>query len=144
VVYTRYSDDIILSSDDRGALAAAEDKLQQLLAETFVGKLRLHPEKSKHLNIGGKVKLLGMVLLPNGTISVDVKVKNEIETMLHLYLRDRERFNGLRGAGPARAEARLAGLLNYVNTVDRSYLEKLRKKYGVAVVDLFLHRSFAS
>jgi RNA-directed DNA polymerase len=108
----------------------------------FEGDLHLHRGKSKYLNVGGKIKLLGMVLLPNGTISVDASFKNEIETMLHLYLRDRERFNTMLEAGPAKTEARLAGLLNYVNTVDQSYLEKLRRKYGTAVVDLFLHRSF--
>jgi RNA-directed DNA polymerase len=48
----------------------------------------------------------------------------------------------MRDTGPAKTEARLAGLLNYVNTVDQSYLEKLRRKYGAAVVDVFLHRSF--
>ena len=142
VIYTRYSDDIIVSSRERSTVEAGEKALNDILARMFGGELRLHRGKSKYLNVGGKIKLLGMVLLPNGTISVDISVKNEIETMLHLYLRDRERFNTMLEAGSAKTEARLAGLLNYVNSVDQSYLEKLRRKYGVAVVDLFLHRSF--
>lgn len=141
-IYTRYADDIVLSSGERATVEAGVEALSDLLARMFDGKLRLHHGKSKYLNVGGKIKLLGMVLLPNGTISVDTPVKNKIETMLHLYLRDRERFNAMLEAGPAKPEARLAGLLNYVNTVDQSYLEKLRRKYGAAVVDLFLHRSF--
>ena len=140
-IYTRYADDIVLSSSERATVEAAAEALNDHLARMLGGDLRLHRGKSKYLHIGGKIKLLGMVLLPNGTISVDTSVKDEIETMLHLYLRDRERFNTMLVAGPAKTEARLAGLLNYVNTVDRSYLEKLRRKYG-AVVDLFLHRSF--
>jgi len=108
----------------------------------FGGRLRLHRGKSKYLHRGGKIKLLGMALLLNGTISVDTSIKNKIETMLHLYLRDRERFNTMQEVGTAKTEARLAGLLNYVNTVDQLYLEKLRRKYGAAVVDMFLHRSF--
>lgn len=142
VVYTRYADDIVLSSKERATVELGEDALNDLLPRMFGGKLRLHRGKSKYLHIGGKIKLLGMVLLPNGTISVDTSVKDEIETMLHLYLRDRERFNTMLETGPAKTEARLAGLLNYVNTVDQSYLEKLRRKYGAAVVDMFLHRSF--
>lgn len=141
-IYTRYADDIVLSSSERATVEAAEEALNDLLSRMFEGKLRLHRGKSKYLHVGGKIKLLGMVLLPNGSISVDTSVKDEIETMVHLYLRDRERFNTLLKAGPAKTEARLAGLLNYVNTVDQSYLEKLRRKYGAAVVDMFLHRSF--
>lgn len=142
VIYTRYADDIILSSDERDILESGEESLNDYLDRMFEGRLRLHRGKSKYLHRGGKIKLLGMALLPNGTISVDTSIKDEIETMLHLYLRDRERFNTMQEIGPAKTEARLAGLLNYVNTVDQLYLEKLRRKYGAAAVDMFLHRSF--
>lgn len=142
VIYTRYADDIVLSSVEHTPVELGVDALTELLGRMFGGALRLHHGKSKYLHVGGKIKLLGMVLLPNGSISVDTSVKDEIETMLHLYLRNRERFNTMLEAGPAKTEARLAGLLNYVNTVDQSYLEKLRRKYGAAVVDMFLHRSF--
>lgn len=141
-IYTRYADDIILSSSDRAIVEAGEESLNDYLDRMFEQRLRLHRGKSKYLHRGGKIKLLGMALLPNGTISVDTSFKNEIETMLHLYLRDRERFNTMQEIGPAKTEARLAGLLNYVNTVDQLYLEKLRRKYGAAAVDMFLHRSF--
>lgn len=142
VMYTRYADDIVVSAAERDAVESAETALADILPRMLGGVLRLHRGKSRYLHIGGKIKLLGMVLLPNGTISVDTNVKDEIETMLHLYIRDRERFNTMLDVGPAKTEARLAGLLNYVNTVDQSYLDKLRRKYGVAAVDMFLHRSF--
>lgn len=142
VIYTRYADDVVVSAAERGRVEAGEEALVDLLSRMFGGALRLHRGKSRYLHVGGKIKLLGMVLLPNGKISVDASFKDEIETMLHLYLRDRERFNTMLDVGTAKTEARLAGLLNYVNTVDQSYLDKLRRKYGAAVVDVFLHRSF--
>ncbi len=142
VAFTRYADDIILSAAERSQVEAGACVLEELLGSMFNNTLQLHRGKSKFLKAGGKIKLLGMVLLPNGSVSVDSAVKDEIETMLHLYLRNRERFNALLEAGPDKVEARLAGLLNYVNTVDQAYLDKLRRKYGAAVVDLFLHRSF--
>lgn len=141
-IYTRYADDIILSSGERAIVETAEEFLNDYLDSMFEGKFHLHRGKSKYLHRGGKIKLLGMALLPNGTITVDPSIKNEIETKLHMYLRDRERFNMMQEGDSAKAEARLAGQLNYVNTVDQLYLEKLRRKYGVAVVDMFLHRSF--
>ena len=142
LVYTRYSDDIIVSAGQLDRLEGIEQSLATLLDECMGGDLALHRGKSKLLHTGGKVKLLGMVLLPNGTISVDATVKSEIEVLIHFYIRDRAKFIDRAQGDPQKAEARLAGLLNYVNTVDQAYLQKLRKKFGAAVVDLFLHRSF--
>ena len=143
LVMTRYSDDIIVSAQDSGALKDIRNKIAELLQETMRGEFSLHPKKSKFVHSGAKVKLLGMVLLPNGTVSVDASVKDEIEVLIHFYLRDRSKFADRVDGDPRKAEARLSGLLNYVNTIDQAYLDKLRKKFGVAVVDYFLHRSFS-
>lgn len=143
LVLTRYSDDIIVSGQDFSVLEGIQERVAALLQNTMQGELFLHPGKSKFLHIGGKVKLLGMVLLPNGTVSVDVRTKGEIEVLIHFYLRDRTKFADRVDGDPRKAEARLSGLLNYVNSVDQAYLDKLRKKFGAAVVDYFLHRSFS-
>jgi len=140
---TRYSDDIIVSSPDSEALQGIQDRVATLLQETMQGELSLNPGKSRFLHYGKKVKLLGMVLLPNGTVSVDARIKDEIEVLVHFYLRDKSKFSYKTGSDPRKAEARLSGLLNYVNTIDQAYLDKLRKKFGVTVVDYFLHRSFS-
>lgn len=143
LVLTRYSDDIIVSGRDFEALEDIQDRVIAILQDTMQGELFLHPKKSKFLHNGSKVKLLGMVLLPNGTVSVDSSIKDEIEVLIHYYLRDRSKFANRGGGDSRKAEARLSGLLNYVNTVDQAYLDKLRKKFGVTVVDYFLHRSFS-
>lgn len=40
-----------------------------------------------------------------------------------------------------KAIKKFSGLINYVNTVDPAYLDKLRKKYGLTIVDMFIHKS---
>jgi RNA-directed DNA polymerase len=142
LIYTRYSDDIVVSAVDAERLRGVEGVLATCFAEHMEGDMALNPAKSKLLHTGGKIRILGMVLLPNGTVSVDASVKSEIEVLIHFYIRDRRKFADRVEGDAKKAEARLAGLLNYVNTVDRAYLQKLRKKFGAAVVDLFLHRSF--
>lgn len=142
LVYTRYSDDIIISAIDLSQLDGIAQKVATFLHDSMADELKLHGGKSKLLYRGGKVKLLGMVLLPNGTISVDASLKSEIEVLIHFYIRDRAKFVDRADGDPQKAEARLAGLLNYVNTIDKEYLQKLRRKFGATVVDLFLHRSF--
>jgi RNA-directed DNA polymerase len=143
MVLTRYSDDIIVSAQDSAALKGIQEQVAALLQEAMKGEFTLHPGKSRYLHSGAKIKLLGMVLLPNGTVSVDASVKSEIEVLIHFYLRDKEKFVDRVEGDPRKAEARLSGLLNYVNTIDQAYLDKLRKKFGVTVVDYFLHRSFS-
>ncbi len=143
MVLTRYSDDIIVSAQDSTALKGIQEHVAALLQDTMKGEFSLHPGKSRFLHSGAKIKLLGMVLLPNGTVSVDASVKSEIEVLIHFYLRDRDKFVDRVEGDPRKAEARLSGLLNYVNTIDQAYLDKLRKKFGVTVVDYFLHRSFS-
>jgi RNA-directed DNA polymerase len=143
MVLTRYSDDIIVSAQDSAALKGIQEQVAALLQETVKGEFSLHPGKSRFLHSGAKIKLLGMVLLPNGTVSVDASVKSEIEVLIHFYLRDKEKFVDRVEGDLRKAEARLSGLLNYVNTIDQAYLDKLRKKFGVTVVDYFLHRSFS-
>lgn len=142
LTYTRYSDDVLVSAPDQTSLNGIEEALSTLLAVHLDGELTFHGGKSRLLHIGSKIKLLGMVLLPNGAVSVDASVKSEIEVLIHFYIRDKAKFADCVNGDPQKAEARLAGLLNYVNTVDQSYLHKLRKKFGATVVDLFLHRSF--
>lgn len=142
LVYTRYSDDLVISGADADTVERAHAFCERHLQDTMCGEFQLRPEKSKFLHVGRKIKLLGMVLLPNGRISIDGATKSEIEVLLHFYLRDRAKFAGLAQGDEQKAEARLAGLLNYANTVDQDYLDKLRQKFGAAPVDLFIHRSF--
>jgi RNA-directed DNA polymerase len=142
LIYTRYSDDLVISGQDANAVAEAPVLCETHFAATMNGEFQLRPEKSRFLHVGRKVKLLGMVLLPNGLVSIDAATKSEIEVLVHFYRRDKDRFAALAEGNEQKAEARLSGLLNYVNTVDQAYLEKLRRKFGAAVIDFFIHRSF--
>lgn len=142
LIYTRYSDDIIISSQDNQSLSDADNIVRKFLHETFENQLLLNPLKSKLTRKGSKVKLLGLVILPTGKVTVDLKIKNRIETLLHYYKTDISKFLELDGVERDMAIGTdlIFGLLNYVNTVDKSYLEKLRKKFGVTTIDMFFRR----
>lgn len=140
---TRYSDDIIVSGQSKDALEGIEQVVADTLQEVLPGEFTLNRAKTKRMHRGTKVKLLGMVLLPDGGVSVDAAVKDEIEVLLHFHSRNRSRFLERVGNDLAKGERRLSGLINYVNTIDKAYLDKLRRKFGAASVDYFLHRSFS-
>ncbi|AWB34723.1 reverse transcriptase family protein [Orrella marina] len=144
-IYTRYADDIIISADDRSAIEAASDVIKSCLSTELGDEFALNSSKSKFTTIGRKVKLLGLVILPNGTIAIDRDVRNRVESWLHFYVSDRSRlakiFEEERSEGMEEGLQRLSGLISYVYATDPRYLEKLRAKFGTTVIDSFLHRS---
>lgn len=141
--YTRYSDDLIISGPEREPLEGLRERLSSLLESTYGSRFELNISKSKLFKTGGKIGILGLNILPNGSISIDSKVKTEIEVLLHFYLTDRGKLLERTGGDPEKASERISGYLNYVNSMDRAYLDKLRRKYGATTVDMFLHRAFS-
>jgi RNA-directed DNA polymerase len=144
-IYTRYADDIIISADDRLAIEGASQVIEDCLAAELGDGFTLNQSKSKLTTVGRKVKILGLVVLPTGTIVIDRDVRNRIESWLHFYVRDRSRlakiFEEERGEGMEEGLQRLSGLISYAYAADPAYLEKLRAKFGSTVIDSFLHRS---
>ncbi len=144
-IYTRYADDIMLSTQDRANLSDAEAVIETCLASELGDGFNLNPAKSKLTTVGRKVKLLGLVILPTGNIAIDRDVRNRIEAWIHFYLRDRARllkiFEETYSQGMEEGLERLSGLISYAHAADPAYLEKLRSKFGTTVIDSLLHRS---
>ncbi|WP_116135319.1 reverse transcriptase domain-containing protein [Trinickia diaoshuihuensis] len=140
MVYTRYSDDLIVSSQNRDELTNLAAVIEEMLQSVGLAQFKLNPEKTKITSVGRKIKLLGLVILPNGVVSVDIKLKQQIETMLHFYITDNAKFRDFSEKDLTKATEQLSGYVNYVNTVDPAYLDKLRKKYGVTVIDTLMHQ----
>lgn len=153
VSYTRYADDIILSTDNDEVLRKLAARISELLQE-FVGEeIKLNETKTRYLQQGQKVKLLGLVVLPNGQISIDKADKAEIETLLHLYLTNDDKFldYGLilknkrtkndKILTRENVISMLSGRLIGANAMAPEYLLKLRQKYGNTIIDMFLHKS---
>ncbi|MNF46312.1 reverse transcriptase [compost metagenome] len=147
LIYTRYSDDIIISGIEN-KLYGVDDVVGGMLKECFGEMLNVNVSKTKFSSVGNKIKVLGMVILPNGIITIDSKLKNTIEVLLHFYSKDKVKFNDMLEAESAKMKGdnslgllQISGYLNYVNTTDPAYLNKLRKKYGATVVDSFIRGS---
>ena len=141
LVYTRYADDIFVSGKCRGDLNIVEQELSKFLAYHFDGNMRLNREKRKLTTVGRKTKMLGMVILPNGRVTIDMEVKKKVEVLLHFFIHRRDKFLDLSGGDLDAGVQKLSGYINYINTADGLYLEKLKRKFGITVIDSFLHRT---
>jgi len=141
IIYTRYSDDIFLSSKAKDSLMSIQDIISDYLNELYEGRVKINAYKTKHTHKGSKIKILGMVILPSGKISVDIKFKQHLEILFHFYINDKDKFADYLKNNYQGDFSKISGQLNHINTIDKSYLDKLRKKYGNFIVDSFHHQS---
>jgi len=141
LIYSRYADDIFVSGKCRDALKNVESKLDELLAHFFGGEIKLNSAKCKLTTVGRKTKILGMVVLPNGQVTIDMELKKRVEVLLYFFVHKRDRFLDMSKGDLNSGIQQLAGYISYINSADEPYFEKLRRKFGATVVDSFLHRS---
>lgn len=142
LIYTRYADDIIISSSVFDVTTTLRDQVQDLLSQYASQKLILNESKTKITHIGNKVKLLGLVVLPNGKITIDSKYKKIIEITLHYFTNDIDKYSSLLEEHFKGSEHSLFGVLHYANSIDPNYIEKLQRKYGAFVLKGFMENKW--
>lgn len=143
-VYTRYADDIIISGASREAIFDADEVIRDCILRELGDGFVLNEKKSKITTKGRKVKMLGLLILPNETVAIDKDIRLKIESHIYFYTRDRARLTKIfeeRGEDFEEGLQRLSGLVSYAAAVDANYLERLRVKFGTTVIDSLLHRS---
>lgn len=143
LTYTRYSDDIIISGDDKEALLSLRGSVQELLHAHASPNFFINGEKTRINHIGNKVKILGLVITQDGRVTIDSKYKNTLESILHFYTTDKSRYDDLLINRFDGKEHSLFGLLHYVKASDPAYLEKLQRKYGVLALKMLMEERWS-
>ena len=143
LTYTRYSDDIIVSCNSRKLLDELEVKIQELLCKHASPALLLKKEKTRKIHIGKRVKILGIVIMPNGSITIDSKYKKILESLLYFYINDKDKFNHLLKRDLKGKEHSLFGLLHYAKSIDPKYISKLQRKYGAYALSVLMENKWS-
>lgn len=140
-IYSRYADDIVISAQSLDDIKGVEEIVKLSILEKLGQGFRINQAKSRVTTVGRKVKILGLVILPSGRITIDKDIREKVETQLHFYVTDRTRLARIYGGEVEGGLQRLAGYVSYIHSADPLYLSKLRRKFGGTVIDSFLHRS---
>lgn len=141
IKFTRYADDLIFSSQESDNLLSIPNKIKELSDTLFNSRLRINEHKSKILNRSSdKIKILGNVILQNNRITIDRQIKNKIESALYIYLNKPNTWEAFIEEKFPKGISQISGTLSHVNAVDPAYIRKLKEKYGVLTVDLFLKK----
>lgn len=121
VVYTRYADDLVFSTNKRSACKQIEKIITEKLTSMDSPKLRLNNKKTRYLSSsGGSALVTGLRICYDEHITIHRKYKNRIRGMIHKYRLKKLSESGL---------CTLRGHLSYIKYVDPVYYTKLSSCY---------------
>ena len=121
VTYTRYADDMVLSTDKAGVCGDLVRLLRRQVKASKSPKIAVNDEKTRiGSSTGGSALVTGLRLCAGGHITISRKMKSHIRLLLSLYAK-----------GELRPEdvPSLAGHLAYCHHVAPQFYSTLAKKY---------------
>lgn len=128
VVYTRYADDIYVSSRGLAELGQFEERFRYLVADRLPF-LRINEDKVQHLSRKRRVTVTGVNITPDRKLSVGRERKRKIRTLLYLVKS---------GALGAESFSSLRGDIAYVRSIEPDFMARLERKFGHQFVQNFM------
>lgn len=116
VTYTRYADDLTFSCADPDVLKHYPDFIESVLAQLDYPRLTLNLRKTVHASKGGNRTVTGIVLTPDGKISIGRERKRLIRSMYHRYKL---------GQLSPDDSAKLFGLINFAEDIEPGFRARL-------------------
>jgi len=118
--YTRYADDISLSSMRRGELDKMLGLINSVVSSIDYPTLKINSSKTVFASRKGKKVVTGLVLTPDRKVSVGRDRKKLVRAMYH-------RFRC--GVLTQKEQERLVGLIAFIESVEPGFRERLERSY---------------
>ncbi|MGB5064170.1 MAG: retron St85 family RNA-directed DNA polymerase [Candidatus Competibacter sp.] len=128
VIYTRYADDLVFSTDIKGVCSEIKHQIENLIANTNSPDIKVNNVKTKiGSSTGGSASVTGLKICPNGHITIHRNQKDHIRLLLSLYKK------GVLNEDDQRS---LLGNLSYCHYVAPDFYTKISKKYFKEIHEL--------
>ena len=128
MVYTRYADDLFISARKPNELGKIEGSVQEIGDGFRYASLRINRRKTAYLSRRYRRAITGLVISPEGQVSIGRKRKREIRGLVHRYL--------VGSLGDEELE-RVRGLVAFSKDAEPTFFEALGRKYDVkTLVDI--------
>ena len=121
IIYTRYADDLAFSATSPRQLRKAERAIRSIVHNVDYPKLRFNTEKTVHASRAVRRTVTGLILTPDGAVSVGRDRKRMIRSALHHATTRNLSENEI---------AELNGYLAYVHSIEPEFYDKMMAKYG--------------
>jgi hypothetical protein len=125
VVYSRYADDISFSTNEPNVLTEIKSVVETTLEAQISPRLRINGSKTVFTSKKRLRRVTGLTLTSDDKISIGRAKKREIKTLCYQFTN---------GTLPAGRIAYLRGYLSFVHSVEPTFVENLRRKYGPDVL----------
>jgi len=125
IAYTRYADDLSLSSAVSSELEEVEKFIRKICNQTRSPKLTLNLDKLVRVSKKKSRRITGLVISNEGKVSLGHDKKRQLRASVHHFVTGRLSIE---------QSLELRGMLAYVNSVEPSFLARLSRKYGSEVI----------
>lgn len=130
ITYTRYADDLYFSTNKPDILGSTANEVRKLLKRMKSPAFLLNEEKTVFTSKKRKRIVTGVVLTSDQKLSIGRDSKRAIRTEIYLALKNDY---------PKEKLANLRGRLAYYQSVEPSFIESLRNKFGAECIHQFIH-----
>lgn len=127
LIYTRYADDLFLSSRNAGNLGDIPEIVSSIVKTFPYAELSINHDKTAFLSRKYARRITGLLITPEDKLSVGRDKKREIKSLIHSFKigsLDLERLNYL------------SGYLSFVRDVEPTFYTSLKEKYGEALIEV--------
>jgi hypothetical protein len=125
MIYTRYADDLLISSRVRFDVNGIQRIVASAL-EYFHAPFAIKPEKTRYGSRSGSNWNLGVVLNKDNEITIGWRQKKHFHAMLHNYILDHRGET----AWPVEDVMQLSGLISYYKMVEKAAIEQIIAHYN--------------
>lgn len=123
--YTRYADDLIISSYERFDAQKITDYIAHAIQYHTKGMIQINPDKTRFGSRAGRNRHLGLILNKDNNITYGAKNKQKIRAALYQLQQDR-----LAGREwPHERKDKLEGMLAYLHHIEPEYIDYIKTKY---------------
>ena len=121
VIYTRYADDLVFSTDITGASNDIFSFVKDVVKTLSTPKLKLNNKKTRFSSrTGGSAFITGLRVCRDGHLTIHRKYKDRIRRLFFLFKKDLISEQDCLS---------LKGHVNYIRYVDPAFYNKLQRKY---------------
>ena len=124
--YSRYADDLTFSTNLKNNLFDLPEIVEIKLLQLYEGAINLNKSKTTFSSKARNRHVTGLVLTNDGKISIGRAKKRFIKHLIHQFIM---------GKLDEKAISYVSGYLNFINDVEPSFINSLKRKYAEDIID---------